>query len=47
MDTLLKKLLMLLGVDSLCYDPLWHGCAPSKDMEKKCFSELDRRCKNV
>jgi len=28
------------GVESLCYDPLWHGCAPTGDMAKSCLNEL-------
>lgn len=28
------------GIESLCYDPLWHGCAPSPDKAKQCMNEL-------
>lgn len=35
------------GVDSLCYDPLWHGRAPTGDIAQKCLAELEGRYKNV
>ena len=35
------------GIDSLCYDPLWHGRAPYEDMEEMCLAQLDGRYKDV
>jgi len=29
------------GVDSLCYDPMWHGCAPSGEIANNCLCELE------
>jgi len=31
------------GVDCLCYEPLWHGCAPSGETAQRCLEQLDRR----
>lgn len=28
------------GVESLCYDPLWHGCAPTAENAAQCINEL-------
>nr|WP_321397856.1 transketolase [uncultured Desulfobacter sp.] len=28
------------GVGSLCYDPLWHGCAPPAEKATQCINEL-------
>jgi len=35
------------GTPSLCYQPLWHGRAPSGDIADTCLEELDRRYQNV
>ena len=35
------------GVDSLCYDPLWHGRAPTGDIAQKCLEEFEGRYRNV
>ena len=35
------------GVDSLCYDPSWHGRAPFPEMEQPCLDELERRYQDV
>lgn len=35
------------GVESLCYDPLWHGRAPGEDIADKCLADLERRYDNV
>jgi transketolase len=32
------------GIESLCYDPLWHGCAPPADKAAQCISELLKGC---
>jgi transketolase len=29
------------GVESLCYDPLWHGCALKGDVAANCLCELE------
>ena len=29
------------GVKSLCYDPMWHGCAPQGDIATACLLELE------
>jgi transketolase len=29
------------GVESLCYDPLWHGCAPQGEVANECLAELE------
>lgn len=34
------------GVDTLCFDPLWHGCAPSGDIADECRLDLERRYPN-
>ncbi|MCP4653315.1 MAG: transketolase [Candidatus Omnitrophica bacterium] len=31
------------GVKSLCYDPLWHGCAPGNKVATQCIADLKRR----
>jgi len=31
------------GVESLCFEPLWHGRAPSGETAQRCLAELDRR----
>lgn len=28
------------GIESLCYTPLWHGCAPQGDIATECLMEL-------
>lgn len=35
------------GSPSLCYQPLWHGRAPSGEIADRCLAELDRRYQNV
>lgn len=30
------------GVETLCYDPLWHGCAPQGDVADQCLLDLSR-----
>lgn len=35
------------GAESLCYQPLWHGRAPSGPIADQCLAELDRRYQNV
>ena len=35
------------GTPCLCYQPLWHGRAPSGDIADRCLEELDRRYQNV
>lgn len=30
------------GVESLCYDPMWHGCAPTGEAANRAMSELMR-----
>ncbi|MHC4508757.1 MAG: transketolase [Planctomycetota bacterium] len=35
------------GAQSLCYQPLWHGRAPSGEMAERCLAELDGRYQHV
>jgi transketolase len=30
------------GVETLCYDPLWHGCAPQGDAARQCMEDLKK-----
>ncbi|RJQ27258.1 transketolase [Candidatus Parcubacteria bacterium] len=30
------------GVESLCFDPLWHGCAPKGEIAAQCMRELEK-----
>jgi transketolase len=30
------------GVETLCYDPLWHGCAPQGDVAVQCMEDLKK-----
>jgi len=30
------------GVETLCYEPLWHGCAPQGDVARECVEDLKR-----
>jgi transketolase len=30
------------GVERLCYDPLWHGCAPGGAVARECYADLEK-----
>ncbi|MGE5294007.1 MAG: transketolase [Solirubrobacterales bacterium] len=35
------------GVDCMCYEPLWHGCAPRGDAAEKCLASLEKGAAHV
>ncbi|NLZ06831.1 MAG: transketolase [Phycisphaerae bacterium] len=35
------------GVDCICYDPLWHGCAPRGEAAEECLLALEKGASHV
>ena len=34
------------GVDSICYDPMWHGAAPKGKTAAQCLEDLEKKYGN-